>query len=196
MDNQLIREIVETHGTPAYLFDTDIFGTRIENIRKIMGGRADICYAMKANPFLTEAAAKTADSLEVCSHGEYSICRQLLVDADKLVLSGVNKDKTEILEVMREAGVGTYTAESLQQLFNLESCAMECDLTQVPVLIRLSSGNQFGKDEATVYDVVANRRRYAHLEFVGIQFYSGTQKKKLEKIEKELCLLDAFCTQL
>ena len=51
-------------------------------------------------------------------------------------------------------------------------------------------------DEETVCGIVRDRERYPFLEIVGIHYFSGTQKKKVQKIEKELLYLDAFCGKL
>ena len=61
-------------------------------MEQLLGKQVNIYYAMKANPFLTAAAARAAGGLEVCSPGEYDICRRARVPAQKIVLSGVNKE--------------------------------------------------------------------------------------------------------
>jgi diaminopimelate decarboxylase len=51
-------------------------------------------------------------------------------------------------------------------------------------------------DEDTICGLTRDRRRFPHIEFAGIHFFSGTQKKKLSKHEKELAMLDAFFDRL
>ena len=51
-------------------------------------------------------------------------------------------------------------------------------------------------DESQVKGVVSDRNQYPHIHFRGIQFYSGTQKKKAGKIKKELEELDRLYTEL
>ncbi len=60
------------------------------------------------------------------------------------------------------------------------------------MLLRLTSGNQFGMDEEDILASIRNRDSYPHLDLAGLQYYSGTQKKGMEKIEKELVKLDSF----
>ena len=59
---------------------------------------------------------KYVDRIEVCSMGEYRICRVLGIAPEKLLISGVLKQKEDILEILEECG-GTcaYTVESLNQ---------------------------------------------------------------------------------
>ena len=93
---------------------------------------------------------------------------------------------------MAEQGAGTYTAESLNQLSLLETCAAAAGRTGVRVLVRLTSGNQFGMDEEDILASIRNRGCYPHLDLAGLQYYSGTQKRGMEKIKKELEKLDSF----
>lgn len=196
MDDQILQTAADMYGTPSYVFDLDEFHQRIRHMKEILGHERKICYAMKANPFLAATAAQAADGLEVCSPGEYAICRRAGVPGKKIVLSGVNKEPQQILEVMGEGGAAAFTAESLYQLQILEACAAQesgqrtAQKSAVPVLLRLTSGNQFGMDEETVRAIIRDRGSYPHLDFIGLQYYSGTQKKQMPKLKKELEYLD------
>ena len=48
--NQLIEK--EHIPTPAYVFDLDKMKEFAEKVKRCLTGKAEICYAMKANPFL------------------------------------------------------------------------------------------------------------------------------------------------
>ena len=69
MDNHILQEAARTYNTPCYIFDLDVFISRIRRMEQILGKQVNIYYAMKANPFLTAAAAQAAGGLEVCSPG-------------------------------------------------------------------------------------------------------------------------------
>lgn len=199
MDIQILRQAARTWGTPAYVFDLDAFALRIRHMKEILGQDVKILYAMKANPFFTRAAAQEADGLEVCSPGEYAICRRAGVPQEKIVLSGVNKEAAHVREVVGAAGTpgpAAYTAESLSQLALLESCAAKTQGNPLRVLLRLTSGNQFGMDEETILSIIKKQSSYPHLHFTGLQYYSGTQKKQAGKIQKELEQLDALLTRI
>ena len=71
----------------------------------------------------------------------------------------------------------------------LDSVAKEDGLS-LRVLLRLTSGNQFGMDEQTILKIIENRNKSA-LDIIGIQYYSGTQKRE-EKIIKEVEYLNDF----
>ena len=115
---------------------------------------------------------------------------------ERIVLSGVNKEKCDITHAMHTYGnAGVYTIESRKHLELLEMCAKEENIT-IHALIRVTSGNQFGIDEEEVFDIVSKKDYYPHVRIEGIQCYSGTQKKKFPKIEKELHWLDDILTRL
>ena len=61
-------------------------------------------------------------------------------------------------------------------------------------LLRLTSGNQFGMSSEDVLDVLGRRSEYPNLEFIGIHYYSGTQKKE-KQVKKDLDRLDSFLSK-
>ena len=186
-----LKEIAIKCGTPSYVFDTDILCERIDNIQQILGCNVTVCYAMKANPFLISVLDRKLDKFEVCSPGEFAICEKEGISRDKIVLSGVNKEKKDILYTMKTGAVGIYTVESLNQLELINACAVECGI-KVKVLIRVTSGNQFGINERQVYEIADRKDELKGIVIEGIQCYSGTQKKKMSQIESEVVWLQAI----
>ena len=83
---------IVNYGTPLYVFDLDKIARTVANLRKKTDGVAQLCFAMKANPFLTKQMASLTDRIEVCSVGEYMICRELQISPEKLLISGVLKE--------------------------------------------------------------------------------------------------------
>lgn len=190
MDRELWREISNSYGTPAYVFDLDQLKERISLIRTKLGEKVELCYAMKANPFLVEALQGYVDRFEVCSPGEYRICEKRKIPMEQIVLSGVYKSGRDIADMIcRHRERGTYTIESLSHLEKLEECAARED-TVIRALIRITSGNQFGLDREDALQILDKREEFPHVQFLGFQHYSGTQKKKMEKLKKELSFLD------
>lgn len=74
MDRDILRQIAGKYETPSYVFHIDELKKRIAMIREILGGKASLCYAMKANPFLVKPLKDVVDKYEVCSPGEFGIC--------------------------------------------------------------------------------------------------------------------------
>ncbi len=195
MKRELIKQIAEAGNTPAYVLDTDVLLQKLSSVRSGLGNNQGIrlCYAMKANPFLVKALEPYIDKYEVCSPGELSICKERDIDMGKIVMSGVNKEKEDIVHAL-EWGVSVFTIESRAQLDLIQLCAGSQNKT-VQVLLRLTSGNQFGMDRKDILDIIEHRGDFQNLIVIGIQFYSGTQKK-IKKITEEIDALCGLCQEL
>ncbi len=183
-------------ATPAYVFDMDQMRERITMVREILGKRVKLCYAMKANPFVIQAIQQEIDCYEVCSPGEQKICERAGIDMKKVVLSGVYKARKDIAYVMDTYGAQpTYTAESYNQFLLLHELAKERKL-HIRVLLRVTSGNQFGMDEQILREIITQRSQYEAIDIIGIQHFSGTQRKRLSQYKEELCYVDELLLSL
>lgn len=187
MNSEALQDIAASFATPAFIFDADEFGRRAKNVKSAIGG-ASLCYSIKANPFLLACLPEEIDRVEVCSPGELAICRRVGVDPSTVVYSGVNKGSEDIAEAI-EYGAELLTAESLKQLGLINAAALAAG-KRVRVALRLTSGNQFGMDSENLKRAVAEKGSYEGVDIVAIHYYSGTQKKKLAVVEKELAELE------
>lgn len=122
------------------------------------------------------------------------ICRRVGVDPSTVVYSGVNKGSEDIAEAI-EYGAELLTAESLRQLGLINAAALAAG-KRVRVALRLTSGNQFGMDSENLKRAVAEKGSYEGVDIVAIHYYSGTQKKKLAVVEKELAELEELAEEL
>ena len=197
MRQEVLEEVIQEYGTPSYVFDLDSLRERTARINNVLKEKGiALCYAMKANPFLVSVLEAETERLEVCSPGEFRICEREGISIDKLVISGVNKEPEDIQRMVETYhGKGIFTIESQRQLEILSGAAEKAG-KPLSVLIRLTSGNQFGVEQEAAEKILAERERYPMLHFSGIQYYSGTQKKKLSIMEKELGELDDFCQRI
>lgn len=187
MNSEALQDIAASFATPVFIFDADEFGRRAKNVKSAIGG-ASLCYSIKANPFLLACLPEEIDRVEVCSPGELAICRRVGVDPSTVVYSGVNKGSEDIAEAI-EYGAELLTAESLRQLGLINAAALAAG-KRVRVALRLTSGNQFGMDSENLKRAVAEKGSYEGVDIVAIHYYSGTQKKKLAVVEKELAELE------
>lgn len=194
--DHVLRQAVEIWKTPFYLFRTDVLSQQMKRIRDAVGERAEICYAMKANPFLVSALAEEVDSFEVCSPGEFHICERAGIPMEKIVMSGVYKKESDIDYAVKTYGdQGVYTAESPSQWELLRRCAERYG-SRLRVLLRLSVGSQFGMDREALKGIVAHREQAGCLHIEGIQLFAGTQKKAAGKFKRELAMLSELCGEL
>ena len=83
MEMEYLEYGIVRYGTPLYVFNMDEMRDTVLLIRNELAGKAGLCFAMKANPFLTRQMAALIDRIEVCSMGEFEICRKLEIEPEK-----------------------------------------------------------------------------------------------------------------
>ena len=169
-------------NTPAYIFNIDILQERVDRIKSLIP-EIELTYSIKANPFLVPYIIDMVRHLEVCSPGELSICKAASVPPEKIIYSGLLKEEWDITEAV-EYGVDIITAESPRQLRLIEKVCAAKDC-HAKVLLRLTSGNQFGMDQDTVVGLLKTLSEYPHVDFAGIHYFSGTQKVRSAKFEAD-----------
>ena len=196
MNEKQISNVLSSYKTPFYLFDINELHNRIEYIRGAMPPSVSLCYAIKANTFIVNEIIDHVARFEVCSPGELSICLEHGILAEKLVISGVYKTP-EVIDHLIEARlpIGRYTVESLSQFELLKNSAEKYD-RQITLLLRLSSGNQFGIGEEEIETIISNHKDNPRITIAGIQYFSGTQKTSLKRLKREIEHLDLFLAEL
>ncbi len=194
MNEITLKKLISKVGTPSYIFDYDEFEKRANLVKECFGEKTSLCFSIKANPFLLGNLPSVFDKIEVCSPGELTICEKTEADAKKIIFSGVNKTHADVERAMDD-GVGTFTVESFLHAELINESALKRNIT-VPALVRVTGGSQFGMDENDVIQLLNNRSDYKGVEFVGLHFFTGTQKRKPAKIEKELDFVCEFAEKL
>lgn len=194
--------------TPYYVFDTDEFAKRAAMIRAALdckgGRRIPLCFSIKANPFLLHRLPEGLDHVEVCSPGELEICIALGVKPESIIYSGVMKEKCDIERAV-SYGAGILTCESIRHAALISEVMLECIQegaheaefaeTKAHVILRLTSGNQFGMSLDDIEYIISHPDEFKGITVIGIHYYSGTQKslrkinKDLEKIKSALVML-------
>ena len=191
MNNKVLKEIIQHYGTPTYIFEIKKLKDRIEYIKNHLPKNIKICYAVKANTFIVKDIEKLVYRYEVCSLGEYEICREKEIQQDKILISGVNKTQSEIERITKSSKVRFFSIESMNQFELLKKCN-----ENITVLIRITSGNQFGINKEDAEEIIKNRNNYPNIKIKGIQYFSGTQKTSIKILKKEIEKMDEFLNRL
>ena len=187
---------IESIGTPFYVFDIDVLKNRINYLKSMMPENVHLCFAMKANPFVVKKIEDAIEKYEICSYGEWNIANELGVAHEKMVISGVYKDEDSMIDIINHYKHGeVITIESLNQIKLVDKITKD-KRALVDVILRLTSGNQFGMSEEEIISILENRSKYNFLNIMGIQYFSGTQKKLSRRIIKELEYVDDFVQKL
>ena len=201
MNQEMIQSLLDRYPTPLYVFDESVLKERVRLLRASLPEKTLLCYAVKANPFLGRFLEGSVERFEICSPGEMYICEKQGLPAEQFVLSGVHKDEASMRYAFeKELTAGILTVESTGQFELLKRLAKEYG-KPVRLLLRLTSGNQFGLEEDEIIDLVrqclaAEDETKELITLAGIQFFSGTQKTSLKKHRREIAMLDDFLDRI
>lgn len=194
--NQALNRLLQENKTAFYVFDIGKLKARIAHLQAALPPEVVLCYAVKANTFITKELIDTIHRFEICSPGEAEICRAVGVPSENMVISGVYKTP-EVMEAMvaDPSFHPIYTVESLEQYELFRRLAKTYGRT-LPLLLRLTNGSQFGINKGDIEAIVARRGETPEVDILGIQFFSGTQKTSLKKLKREVGKLDDLLTLL
>lgn len=190
-----IENLTAQYGSPLYVFDVHTLRQRVAFLRRSLPTGVGLCYAIKANPFLLRELCGIVERFEVCSPGEAAICRRLHIPAEEQVISGVYKTPSDIERMIAQKnGPRLFTVESTRQFALLSQLAARYHVI-IHVLLRLTSGSQFGLEEDEIIRIIRSRADHPFVCIRGLQYFSGTQKASLRRLQRELDTLDDFvCT--
>ena len=184
------ESIIKKYGTPTYVYDVNTLLNRVNYLKSKFNKKFNMVYAIKANTFIAKEINDSVERFEICSPGEFEICDKLNIPYNKMVISGVNKDKFFIENLIsKHEDILIYTIESIVHFDILKECAQKYN-RNINVLIRLTSGNQFGVSEEDFKYIIENNIDLINIK--GIEYFSGTQKHSLKRINKEIDYLLEF----
>ncbi len=188
------EKLIEEHGTPTYLYDIETLINRVNYLKSKFDDGIHMVYAVKANTFIAKELEQDVDRYEICSPGEFRICNNLSIDRKKMVISGVYKDYETISHMISSYDdIGKYTVESVSQYMLLKELTSKYE-RNIHILIRLTSGNQFGVNEEEFFSILKDNCEYITVD--GIEYFSGTQKHSIKKINREVDYLVEFLNRV
>lgn len=202
IEKGVFKEIAKEYETPVFVFDINEVNGRVIKIKEILNKGNDtkiysnkyrgerkinLCYSIKANPFLITSLLNVVDYFEVCSPGELEICKYCNVPGDMIIYSGVNKGIEDITKAI-DYGVNTITAESLRHFSLISDIARE-KKTSIDMILRLTSNSQFGMSLKDIESILLNSAGNSYITITGIHYFAGTQRVKLKHQKEELCML-------
>ena len=193
MNNDILNNIIRNYNTPTYIFDINKMKQRVQYLRNKLPQKIKLCYAIKANTFVVKEMDDIIVRFEVCSPGEYQICKGSNIDSQKILISGVYKTPDIIKDMAINDKIFNFTIESMEQFELLKN--IECK-NKLKILIRLTSGNQFGINVEEAEEIIKERSNYENLQILGLQYFSGTQKKSIKNLSRELEFVDNFIQEL
>ncbi len=188
------NKIVQQYDTPLYVIDKKAALDRVASIKNILSKNAKLCYAIKANAFLTDFLKDKDILFEVCSPGELSICEKIGLAPAKIVFSGVVKSLDDIKRAYR-LNVNTITLESITHCNYLLETLKSENLHKQDVILRLTGGNQFGMSPNDIEECITKLQTQPSINIRGIHFFTGTQKK-FKTLSEEISFIEEYCSNI
>lgn len=186
-----ISELAEIYGTPLYVYSRATLERHWHAFDNALSDYDHlVCYAVKANSNLAvlNILARLGSGFDIVSGGELERVLRAGGEADKIVFSGVGKQRDE-MQLAIDHNIHCFNVESEQELEILNSVAAENDKT-VRVSFRvnpdvdalthpyISTGlkeNKFGiafNDAERIYQKAAG---LSHIDVMGIDCHIGSQ---------------------
>ena len=126
-----ISSLAEKYGTPLFVYDAGLmkerYDTFFDTVKDIKG---DIHYAVKANDALSIISyfAKLGCGADIVSIGEFEKCVAAGMSPQKIIFSGVGKDKNEI-EFALKNNILQFNIESEEELLDIAEISSKLGLT-------------------------------------------------------------------
>jgi diaminopimelate decarboxylase len=189
MNDNILSNIAKKHGTPVYVYDTEIILSQFRKLKDSLPEEFQIFYSMKANPLLglCQLFKKMGNGIEVASSGELYTALAAGFPPERIIFSSPGKTCDE-LEYAIECGIYSINIECLEEARIINHIAMEKS-RKVDISIRINpdfdvSGSgikmsgvptQFGIDQNQLEEVFNLLNSFSNVNVIGVHIYTGTQ---------------------
>ena len=210
-----VSSLVETYGTPLYVFDRDDLLARTRRVQSAVsdacqkhGVSGTVYYASKSfiSGHLVSWIEGAGVGFDVATGGEMAIALAGGANPDHIEFQGNNKSDDEIAQAM-SAGVATIVIDAPVEADRIQSIASSMD-TRQKVMIRVNTGvhadthdylataredQKFGLSPGEATALVATIRASSHLDFAGLHSHIGSQIFSAEGfLEAAARMVDAY----
>lgn len=210
-----LDELALRFGTPLYVYSRRAIETAYGAYASaLLGRRALVCYAVKANSNLAvlDVLARLGAGFDIVSGGE--LARVLVAggDASKVVFSGVGKSEAEIESALK-ADIACFNVESAAELDRIDAAARRLNV-RARVALRvnpdidagthpyISTGlkeNKFGVAYADTLALCRTATAKPAIELVGLGCHIGSQITEIapyvDAAERIIDLVDALARE-
>jgi diaminopimelate decarboxylase len=183
-------DLAAQFGTPCYIYDLGVIDRQVAVLRAALPARAELAYAVKANPALAIVThlGRLGLGADVASGGELTTALRAGIDPERIVMTGPGKREVELAQAVR-VGIRAVTVESKGELGRLERIAADIGRRQ-PVMLRAAVGEvarlervrlvgddgagKFGMDAADLVEAARLTARSPHLELLGLHAFGAS----------------------
>ena len=121
------------YGTPFFIYDTGLMKQRYEVFKNtVKDVKGNIHYAVKANDSVNiiKFFGKLGAGADIVSIGEFHKCVAAGITPNKIIFSGVGKDKNEI-EIAIRNNILQFNIESEEELYDIYEVASKLKMKKV-----------------------------------------------------------------
>jgi diaminopimelate decarboxylase len=211
-DGVSIQSIVDTVGTPAYIYSARAIRAAYQAIDAAFSDYPHaIHYALKANSTLAiiRLLRSLGSRADANSGGEIDVARRAGFAPAEIVFTGVGKSGDE-LEYAIAQDIGTINAESAGELDRIAARAKaagrvarvalrvnpDIDAQSHPNISTGLRSNKFGVALQEARTVYRERLNVASLTFVGVHIHIGSQITTAEPLRRAAAALTSLALQL
>ncbi|MGE5345213.1 MAG: hypothetical protein ACM3JH_04585 [Acidithiobacillales bacterium] len=192
MSDVVLRRAAQRFGTPLYLYDFDVIERQVVRLRRALGPRFEIAFAVKANPSLAVLKFLFGRGLgaDVASRGELLAARRAGCPPSRILSTGPAKSDAD-LEALVRSGVSQIHVEGEWEMEALDAVARKLGrrvrvglrlnppwgIAEKKTIIGGSGANKFGFDLPNAERVLRKsqeRGAFPHLEVCGFQVFNAS----------------------
>ena len=224
-ENVSLTSLTEKFGTPTYVYSSVAIKDAYRELDRGLGTLPHtLCFAIKSNGNLSilKLLAKMGSGFDIVSGGELQYLERIGVGGDRIVFSGVGKDRHEIREALRyrrtkrgeNSGILLFNVESeaeLEVLVEESARHVEKGSNAPAVAIRVNPDVQagghphiatgrhehkFGLDWSEAKRLYLRHRESKWIRWQGISAHIGSQITSLEPFRRALSRLAGFIDEM
>ena len=186
-----LDSLTEKYGSPLFIYDTGLMKERYELfLNTVKSVKGNIHYAVKANDSVNiiKFFGKLGAGADIVSIGEFHKCIAAGITPDKIIFSGVGKDKNEI-EIAIRNKILQFNIESEEELYDIYEVASKLKITANICLRinpdiapnthkKISTGEKetkFGIDTEKITSVYKKLHELDYINPVGLGVHIGSQ---------------------
>ncbi len=186
-----INTLTKKYGTPLFIYDTGLMKERYEIFfNTVKNVKGNIHYAVKANDSVNiiKFFGKLGAGADIVSIGEFYKCIAAGITSNKIIFSGVGKDKDEI-EIALRNNILQFNIESEEELYDIYKIANKLKITANICLRinpdiapnthkKISTGEKetkFGIDSEKIFPIYEKLHKLDYINPVGLGVHIGSQ---------------------
>ena len=211
-ENIKVAEVCRSIETPFYLYSQNAIINNYKKISRLLkGANTVIAYSVKANSNLSilKILEKIGAGADIVSIGELKRAITAGISSNKIVYSGVGKNKSEISDAL-DFNIEQFNVESLEELLTIAKIANQKNLlANVALRVnpditagghpKISTGkktDKFGIPLKEAKKVYAIARDLKSINVIGVDIHIGSQILNIKPFKKAFNKIIQFTNEL